>query len=198
MALNLARARGITGWMDDEELKWLARAARSCRTIVEVGCYQGRSTRALADHCPGVVFAVDPWDGYVNDDGSQAKWITDLRVAHEAFRRNLADHLASGRVVELQGTLETALPTLEAYGLADLVFIDGDHRYEAVVSDIALARSIVRPGGIISGHDFRHATWPGVRRAVEESFPGAFQVCRTIWSTTAPALEKAPPGAPRE
>jgi len=62
-ALDLARARAITGWMADDELLWLARVARGCQRIVEVGSYQGRSTRALADHCPGVVFCVDTCNG---------------------------------------------------------------------------------------------------------------------------------------
>jgi predicted O-methyltransferase YrrM len=49
--------------MADDELLWLARVARGCQRIVEVGSYQGRSTRALADHCPGVVFCVDTCNG---------------------------------------------------------------------------------------------------------------------------------------
>lgn len=188
MELDLARARGITGWMADEELRWLARAARACQTIVEVGSYQGRSARALADHCPGVVFCVDPWRGYYpQDDGSAAGWL-DSEAAGRAFRANLADHLASGHVVAIADTFEAAVPELERHGVvghADLVFLDGDHRYEAVMSDISLARRLVRPGGTLAGHDYGHRDWPGVRRAVEESFGPSFLTCRSIWWTRA-------------
>lgn len=197
MPIDITRARAITGWMDGKELRWLARTARSCQIIVEVGSYQGRSTRALADHCAGVVYAVDPWDGgYVNDDGTQAKWI-DTQGAAARFRANLADHLATGRVVAIPGTLEQAMSRLEALGVAgraDLVFIDADHRYEPVMADIVLADRLVRPGGIVAGHDFGHPTWPGVKRAVDECFGADVQLCRMIWwaQTAGPAPEPLP------
>jgi predicted O-methyltransferase YrrM len=37
---------------------------------------------------------------------------------------------------------------------ADAVFIDGDHGCLAVEHDSALARALVRPGGIIVYHDY--------------------------------------------
>jgi predicted O-methyltransferase YrrM len=174
--------------MDDAELRWLARAARTCRTIVEVGCYQGRSTRALADHCPGTVYAVDPWQGYYpQDDGAPAKWL-DCDAAGRAFGANLADHLLTGKVIAIQATFEQAMPELKRRGLcglADLVFIDGDHRYEEVLGDISRALSFVRPGGTIAGHDYRHKDWPGVKRAVDEAVEG-FMLEHSIWWTVAP------------
>eukprot|EP00971_Amphidinium_carterae_P228524 4532571-Amphidinium_carterae.1 len=38
----------------------------------------------------------------------------------------------------------------------DLVFIDGDHSYEAVKRDIALWTPKVACRGILSGHDYSH------------------------------------------
>lgn len=51
----------------------------------------------------------------------------------------------------------------------DLVYIDADHGYESVMEDIRLWMPKVRPGGIISGHDYdgHHSD---VQRAVKESF----------------------------
>jgi predicted O-methyltransferase YrrM len=185
---GLARARAIDGWMSDAELRWLANAARSCRLIVEVGCYKGRSTRALADHCPGVVYAVDPWDGgYLNDDDTQARWL-DTRKARLDFERNLADHLKSGRVIQVISRFDDAMPRLErevGTGRADLVFIDGDHRYEAVLEDIALARQLVRPGGTLGGHDYTHPSWPGVKQAVAQAYGSTIRLCSSIWWVTA-------------
>lgn len=42
--------------------------------------------------------------------------------------------------------------------LADLVFIDGDHSAAAVLADTILARTILRPGGIIVWHDYGNKT----------------------------------------
>lgn len=61
----------------------------------------------------------------------------------------------------------------------DFVYIDADHRYEAVRQDLMLWYSKVRPGGIIAGHDYRDGTvdWEsglrsyyGVKQAVDEFF----------------------------
>ena len=49
----------------------------------------------------------------------------------------------------------------------DLVFIDGDHSYDAVVDDIEAWEPKVRPGGVLGGHDFA-VNFEGVIRAVTE------------------------------
>ena len=63
-----------------------------------------------------------------------------------------------------------------------MVFIDGDHRYEEVKLDIIHALGLIRSGGIISGHDYSHKTWPGVKRAVDEVL-GTVHHCDSIWWT---------------
>jgi predicted O-methyltransferase YrrM len=177
-AVDITRAKAITGWMHEEELHWLASKAAGCAVIVEVGSYKGRSTRALADHCPGVVHAVDPWANYVNDNGTESKQINP-EAAWPQFQENMKDHLASGKLQVHRGTLATALGLRDLK--ADMVFIDGDHRYEAVMEDVRIARELLRKGGLLCGHDYRHKSWPGVKRAVNELF-GEVPLCRTIWS----------------
>lgn len=62
---------------------------------------------------------------------------------------------------------------------AALVFIDGDHGYQAVATDIRLYTPIVRQGGIIAGHDYT-SEFPGVQKAVREAF-GDVPMQRTSW-----------------
>jgi hypothetical protein len=53
-----------------------------------------------------------------------------------------------------------------------LIFIDGDHSYEGVSSDIDAWISHVEPGGILCGHDYnniKRGFW-GVKQAVLERF----------------------------
>ena len=47
-----------------------------------------------------------------------------------------------------------------------LVFVDGDHSYDGVLSDLLLYLPKIHPGGILSGHDFGNPMFPGVTRAV--------------------------------
>ena len=50
------------------------------------------------------------------------------------------------------------------------VFIDGDHGYSAVKTDIKTWHPKVRPGGYIVGHDYLSPFHPGVKQAVDECF----------------------------
>jgi len=65
--------------------------------------------------------------------------------------------------------------------VADLIFIDGDHRYCGVTADIPAALLLLKPGGVLCGHDYTNAEWPGVKRAVDEAFGGAHQLVDSIW-----------------
>lgn len=173
--VDISKAQQIAGWMSDGELLWLAQQASQSKTIVEFGSFHGRSTRALGDHCiNGRVWAVDPWNGeYPTVRGDVAATVNTF--VYPQFCRNLQDLIASGRVVPHRGfSWSFHLPYQ-----VDMVFIDGDHRYEIVLKDIDRALELVKPGGIISGHDY---TWPTVKQAVSEKF-GTVMEHETIWWT---------------
>ena len=172
--VDIRNALNIHGWMSANELNWLAKTAQRSKVIVEFGCYFGRSTRVLADHCSGIVYAVDPWTGEYFDNNNQS--INILRKdAYFGFLQNMADHIDSGKLA-IYKCVSGEFPEFKA----DFIFIDGDHRYEEVKKDIEKARRMIMPGGIIAGHDYTHDDWPGVKQAVSEAF-GNVEVVDTIW-----------------
>ncbi len=176
--LVLDKAETIKGWMSTPELQFLAQRARESELIIEFGSYHGRSTRALADNTNGVVFAVDPWNGiYFDDKGNQVGYIEP--TAYEKFQENLRDHLDNEKVIPFQ-MYSYDFP-IRGNQLADFIFIDGDHRREAVKEDIQIALYLIKNGGIIAGHDYGRADWPGVKRAVDELFPDGVNKVDTIW-----------------
>ena len=186
MPINIAPALPIFGWMSPPELTWLAQEASACRSIIEVGCYKGRTTRVLGDHVQpsGLVYSVDPWGGYTNDDGSQAAWATPNGVTwesvYEEWTRNVADLLHLGTVQCVRATSMSALNMLPS--LVDFVFLDGDHREAAVLAEIAAYAPRVRKGGILAGHDYTHKDWPGVKAAVDRMFPAErINIVGSIW-----------------
>ena len=171
--VNIEKAKQIDGWMSDSELHWLASMAQKSKVIIEVGCYHGRSTRALADNTSGIVHAVDPWDGiYHKDDNSVHFVLTDGDYDIFLYNtRNLSN------IIIHRGTLSDLIDTDIK---ADFIFIDGDHRYEGVKSDILNARKLLVKDGILAGHDYIYNEWPGVRKAVDELIP-KIQVLDSIW-----------------
>ena len=63
----------------------------------------------------------------------------------------------------------------------DMIFIDGEHTYEAVLADLKAWLPKLKPGGLICGHDYSDA--PGVKLAVDLAFDArAVQVAGSIWA----------------
>lgn len=187
-AVNLDRALSIRGWMEPDELAWLAEQATQATKIVEVGCWCGRSTRALADHTSGTVWCADPWTGQQVSRTQQATTgeiflLKRPRRADifSAFVENLSDHLATGRVQVLPVKSLVAIQVLQHLAPFDLVFLDGDHAYASIVPEIEQFRPLVRPGGILAGHDYGE-TWPDVKLAVDRFVPDR-QIVNRIWWT---------------
>ncbi len=177
--MNIGRALAIRGLTGDDDVEWLAEQASSRRTIIEIGPYLGRSTRALADNCQGPVYAIDNWNAAVN------AWRPD-QVAKAACYANLADLIEEHKVILIEHNSQDGIPYLLQGLQADMLWIDGDHAYAAVINDIRNYAPLVCPGGLVCGHDY--SCWhPEVMKAVDQVY-GA-QVCsldihRSIWWVT--------------
>jgi hypothetical protein len=66
-----------------------------------------------------------------------------------------------------------------------MVFIDADHGYAGVLEDIRNAQAMKIP--LIVGHDYSEG-WPGVMRAVKESFGEPYRRMGTLWAWIDPAF----------
>ena len=175
-SVNISRALRTEGWMERDELSYLASEARKRQTIIEVGSWLGRSTCALAANTSGTVHAVDTWNGSVEHKDilrdKEEGW------AYKEFLRNT-------KGLPIVATREQSLEAAKRYraeGIkADMVFIDASHDYESVKADILAWMPLLAPGGIMCGHDFSNV-WPEVKRAVTELVP-KFRTVNTIWTT---------------
>jgi predicted O-methyltransferase YrrM len=175
--IHLDRALSIDGWMSPLELKWLAYAAKVSYKILEIGSYKGRSTRALCDNTRGIVQVIDPWEGpyYTNNN----KVLFEQSQSWVEFQQNTSD---VKNLLVFRGYFHefAKINTVRNF---DFVFIDGDHRYETVIHDIDEGLKILKPGGILAGHDYTHPDWPGVKQAVDEKFP-IKETVDSIWAIT--------------
>lgn len=175
----LERAQQISGWMTDDELGWLAGEARGCRLVLEVGAWKGRSTLALASQVNGLVYAIDHWRG---SDPAHLEEI-DSRGAdciYEDFKANLWSLIERSVVVPLRMDSQEAAQQFAPQSV-DLAFIDASHTYEDCRRDIATYRALIRPGGVLAGHDYGNPEHPGVKQAVDEAFPSVQRAAFSIW-----------------
>ena len=153
-------------------------AEQGYTTFVEVGCKEGRTTGHILKTVPDArVIAIDPWMSQESSDDptkeTYNEW--DFSKIEREFQENTGCEFLAGtmlysvdRLTFMRQTSEQAAANLKGNEY-DLVFIDALHDYEHVKQDIALWWPKVRIGGMLTGHDFNHK-WPGVERAVAESF----------------------------
>lgn len=167
---QILAADRIPGMMPAQRLGWLGEHALHHSRIVEVGCWRGRSTRALCDNSPGTVTAVDTWKGspeladelrFMEEVSGDPDWLF-----HE-FQRNLAD-CRNLEVLRLP-SLEAAAKLKAEERSFDMIFLDALHDYLSVRADISAWFPLVSPGGILCGDDFHFSE---VRQAVVDSIPG--------------------------
>lgn len=145
------------------------------RTVIEVGCFVGETTRELVDANPQViVHCIDHLQGSPADANGRITAQHGAGKIREVFCSNLRDVLFQ-RVFLHVGTSE-AYAKLWPFQV-DMVYIDADHRYQQVRNDIARWRRHVRPGGFLCGHDY--GGFPGVTAAVDEIEPD--EVSGFVW-----------------
>lgn len=198
MPVDISNAVKIEGWMTEPELQWLGEQAAKHRTICEVGSWMGRSTRALGDNALGVVYAVDTWAG-----SNEPKHVALLADKHpdwlfEQFCANIGDDLLKNKKWMHENGIEqqyvvrpyrgTSLEGADYLGNGcynlrfDMIFLDASHDYENVEADLAAWAPLLKPGGLMCGHDFG-GSFPGVARAVRNVYPKANKVgAGSIWS----------------
>lgn len=176
------------GWMGKRPSRWLQKRARKRSRIIEVGVWKGRTTALLARSAPwsARIWAVDNWRGTPDDEGQHALYSEQADETGDAvyyeFYKNLETPIQAGRVFPVRmDSVAAADHLLAQYGRTfDMVFLDADHRYEAVRADIVAYSRLLIPGGLLCGHDYSER-WPGVVQAVDEFFPHR-KKRSTIWS----------------
>src|ERR1700748_1325482 len=152
--MNLEKALKTPGFMAEIELEYLAKLASKSQWILEIGSWQGRSARAMADNTEGFVFCVDTWAD--NAYGSAPAEMTCYpEWLWNEFNKNHADTIASLKVVPHRGNSAemSAVASLNKLTF-DVIFIDAGHNYEDVVLDIRSWSPMLRQGGVLCGHDY--------------------------------------------
>ena len=138
----------------------------------EIGVFWGHLSEQILKRCaPQTFYLVDPWDKLYPETFPNWKSYTifgrlPTRLLRE-YSETLAEHYDA---VELfHGFSEEFYETLPNAHL-DWVYIDGNHNYEVVRKDLALAAQKVKPNGVIAGDDLLWNVHDGapVRTAVRE------------------------------
>lgn len=189
-ALNTIRAKTVEGWFAEDEIDWLAAQVKALpegAVVVEVGSWKGRSSRAIADNLPAGarLYCVDTWCGSSGEpDAHATAKDREGDDVYMSFFHALHDHIDAGRVVAVRMTSEHAAETMNNLQ-PSLIFLDGDHSETGITTDINAWLPLLKPGGLLCGHDYykegEGLHWVHVRQTVEARFPNVQKAATSIW-----------------
>ena len=158
----------LGGWNERHPTIASTFLAQKVNISIEIGVAYGGLSRYLLDHIPYLIHhGVDPFiGGYDKRDimSKTLKKVNNHKTWSDSLLYNLRD---VGCRFQLHKGLSTEVVGDFLPNSVDVVFIDGDHRYEGVVADIKAYANIVRPGGMLMFDDY-NVWFPGVRKAVDE------------------------------
>jgi predicted O-methyltransferase YrrM len=126
----------------DRELQMLTKYCRNARVVCEIGCYEGKTSVAMALSTAGTVYSVDPFfRGRLGISYGEG-------IARLHSKRSGATNLSLIRGF----SSEVACDFKHAI---DFLFIDADHSYDAIKADWENWAVKVVNGGVIALHDSR-------------------------------------------
>ena len=165
--VSLPVVLGGAGNVTTEELVALARvvAARRPRSLLELGTFDGRTTRTLAANATADAEVVT-LDLPIETPSSLPLEARDIvLIETKTTGARFAGAPEASRIRQVYGDSAT----VDFGGLqVDFAFIDASHSYEYVLSDSRRVRGMLRGGrGIIFWHDYG-GEWEGVTRALNE------------------------------
>jgi hypothetical protein len=173
----------VEGWFNMEaQYLELLDATPEGGTLVELGCYKGKSTSFIGVEIHKRkrdinFFAVDSFQGATNStDVNEIKAYEGISEIEESYTYNVS---LIGNKIKTIKALSHDSANLFKDGSVDCLFIDAGHSYEAVKKDIKAWLPKMKHNGIMAGHDF-HA-WEGVNKAVTEEFGTPHKVENDCW-----------------
>lgn len=140
--------------------------SKNIKNAVEVGAWFGKSTIFIANLLPpeGVVYAVDSWIGYPKEQYKITKNV------YQQFLSNIIHSKLTESICPLRMTSISASKVFKNYcDFIDLIYIDGDHSYYSVYSDLAAWKPHLSPNGVICGNLYsKFNESQTIKKAVED------------------------------
>lgn len=116
---------------------------------VEIGTDRGYYARDICKRFPEVkLFTIDPYIPFT--EGDEVKDQQEMNKRYQEAQEVLKPY---SNCELIKSTSMIIAKSFKPQSI-DFVFIDGDHRYEAVYEDIVEWSKIVKKGGIVAGHDY--------------------------------------------
>tara|TARA_R110002020_G_scaffold74744_1_gene190929 strand:- start:697 stop:1212 length:516 start_codon:yes stop_codon:yes gene_type:complete len=132
----------------------------------EIGVWKGEFSRLILKKSPKRLHLIDPW---VSQYAGSNKWYSCPQPTLDSKFEAVSSLFDEDPRVEIHRQFSADAKFKKKY--FDWVYIDGDHNYEVVKSDLYKYYELIKQGGFLCGHDYGPTgvdTNGGPKRAVDE------------------------------
>ena len=157
------------------------------KVCVELGTWQGASAVPVArsiQRWGGTLTCIDTWSGELNEDGGSLPGKMPIMLMACARRFVEAGVSANVRLIPAM----TGAASIVWDQPIDFLYVDADHSYLGVWTDLVAWVPHVKSGGLIVGDDYGNAIYPGVEKAWDE-FEQRWEIPFTRFQSYPPASQ---------
>lgn len=143
-----------TDWTTKHIADWdkYIKLDRTVSRILEIGCYEGRTTNYFANKYPNAhISVIDTFDG--------SGRLANQETLFDTFMENTKD--IADRIGVHKGRSQEIVP--EMLDMFDLIYVDGSHTFEDALADLTNSWKRLKTGGYIIVDDYARI---GVKDAV--------------------------------
>lgn len=181
-SLSLPGTSGALLLKDRSEL--LSHFELKGKRCVEIGSLYGNFAAEILFHQPTELFLVDPWTSQplidyldisnLKTDSPELNAVASPKMEHgKSFedvylhcRQRFETQIISGQIKMMR--MFSHHGARQVPNGLDMVYIDGNHAYNWVLSDLFLWYPKIKPGGWLAGHDYLMSDFLGVEQAVSQ------------------------------
>ena len=158
---KLSMAFSVKSHLTIIEQIMLYELSKNMPVIAEIGSYVGASACCFGAASKEIkekqIICIDTWNNDAMPEGNRDTWLE--------FNRNISSF--ADFIIPVRGFSTDVVDEVRKISLNfNLLFIDGDHSYEAVKTDWESYKGFLRPGSVIVFHDYGWAE--GVKRVVHD------------------------------
>lgn len=126
--------------------------------VAEVGVERGDFSQLILEKkCPERLYLIDWWAGKAGQ--------ADFEIVQKRFAREIE----IGKVQLCRGRSVDVLAQFPKSHF-DWIYLDTDHSYETTTAELLLCTNILKPNGLVLGHDYLTGNWDGgIRYGVVEA-----------------------------
>lgn len=164
------------GTMPEYQQEGLIKVIGSNKVVVEIGSYRGLTSKKIAE-AGNKVICIDPFIcGYCEND-SVSKELAGENDVKKSFLENTKE-------LDVELIEKKSQEAIKDFNREiDVLLIDGEHSYDAIVRDIEWIK-FVKPGGLICFHDYGNSKYPGVKDAIDKfilpKYSQVYKICTLI------------------